>query len=241
MRKILIAEDNTELNDMMRNYLLKAGHTVYQAFNGAQALEYARSMQPDLVLLDIMMPVIDGYEVCKSLRREYSIPVIVVSAIVGEDEKLKMFELGADDYMTKPFSFKEMVGRVNAQLRRYYELNTQERSERVYGNMKISSTRHEVKVNGETVPLTVKEFNLLDFLTKNENQIFSKQKLIDVVWGYDDYIDENTVAVTVARLYDDYIDENTVAVTVARLREKLAKYGIENVVTVWGLGYKWQD
>ena len=224
MRKILIAEDNTELNDMMRNYLIKAGHTVYQAFNGAQALEYARSMQPDLVLLDIMMPVIDGYEVCKSLRREYSIPVIVVSAIVGEDEKLRMFELGADDYMTKPFSFKEMVGRVNAQLRRYYELNTQERSERVYGDMKISSTRHEVKVNGESVPLTLKEFNLLDFLTKNANQIFSKQKLIDVVWGY-----------------DDYIDENTVAVTVARLREKLAKYGIENVVTVWGLGYKWQD
>ena len=224
MRKILIAEDNTELNDMMRNYLLKAGHTIYQAFNGAQALEYARSMQPDLVLLDIMMPVIDGYEVCKSLRREYSIPVIVVSAIVGEDEKLRMFELGADDYMTKPFSFKEMVGRVNAQLRRYYELNTQERSERVYGDMKISSTRHEVKVNGESVPLTLKEFNLLDFLTKNANQIFSKQKLIDVVWGY-----------------DDYIDENTVAVTVARLREKLAKYGIENVVTVWGLGYKWQD
>ena len=224
MRKILIAEDNTELNDMMRNYLLKAGHTVYQAFNGGQALAYARSMQPHLVLLDIMMPVIDGYEVCKSLRREYSIPVIVVSAIVGEDEKLRMFELGADDYMTKPFSFKEMVGRVNAQLRRYYELNTQERSERVYGDMKISSTRHEVKVNGESVPLTLKEFNLLDFLTKNANQIFSKQKLIDVVWGY-----------------DDYIDENTVAVTVARLREKLAKYGIENVVTVWGLGYKWQD
>ena len=224
MRKILIAEDNTELNDMMRNYLIKAGHSVYQAFNGAQALEYARTMQPDLGWLDIMMPVIDGYEVCKSLRREYSIPVIVVSAIVGEDEKLRMFELGADDYMTKPFSFKEMVGRVNAQLRRYYELNTQERSERVYGNMKISSTRHEVKVDGESVPLTLKEFNLLDFLTKNANQIFSKQKLIDVVWGY-----------------DDYIDENTVAVTVARLREKLSKYGIENVVTVWGLGYKWQD
>lgn len=222
--KILIAEDNTELNDMMRNYLIKAGHSVYQAFNGAQALEYARSMQPDLVLLDIMMPVVDGYEVCKSLRREYSIPVIVVSAIVGEDEKLRMFELGADDYMTKPFSFKEMVGRVNAQLRRYYEFNTQEKSERVYGKMKISSTRHEVKVDGESVPLTLKEFNLLDFLTKNANQIFSKQKLIDVVWGY-----------------DDYIDENTVAVTVARLREKLAKFGIENVVTVWGLGYKWQD
>lgn len=224
MRKILIAEDNTELNDMMRNYLIKAGHTVYQAFNGAQALEYARSMQPDLVLLDIMMPVVDGYEVCTELRRDMNIPVIVVSAIVGEDEKLRMFELGADDYMTKPFSFKEMVGRVGAQLRRYYELNTQEKSERVYGRMKISSSRHEVKVDGEPVNLTIKEFSLLDFLTKNANQIFSKQKLIDVVWGY-----------------DEYIDENTVAVTVARLREKLAKYGIENVVTVWGFGYKWQD
>ena len=197
MRKILIAEDNTELNDMMRNYLIKAGHSVYQAFNGAQALEYARSMQPDLVLLDIMMPVIDGYEVCTSLRNEMSIPVIVVSAIVG---------------------------RVNAQLRRYYEFNTQDRAERVYGNMSISSTRHEVKVDGETVNLTAKEFALLDVLTKHPNQLFGKQQLIDLVWGY-----------------DDYIDENTVAVTVARLREKLAKYSISNVVTVWGLGYKWQD
>ena len=224
MRKILIAEDNTELNDMMRNYLIKAGHSVYQAFNGAQALEYARSMQPDLVLLDIMMPVFDGYEVCTSLRNEMSIRVIVVSAIVGEDEKLRMFELGADDYITKPFSFKEMVGRVNAQLRRYYEFNTQDRAERVYGNMSISSTRHEVKVDGETVNLTAKEFALLDVLTKHPNQLFGKQQLIDLVWGY-----------------DDYIDENTVAVTVARLREKLAKYSISNVVTVWGLGYKWQD
>lgn len=118
MRKILIAEDNTELNDMMRNYLIKAGHSVYQAFNGAQAIDYARNMRPDLVLLDIMMPVVDGYEVCSTIRRDMNVPVIVVSAIVGEDEKLRMFELGADDYMTKPFSLKEMVGRVNAQLRR---------------------------------------------------------------------------------------------------------------------------
>ena len=224
MRKILIAEDNTELNDMMRNYLIKAGHSVYQAFNGAQALEYARSMQPDLVLLDIMMPVVDGYEVCTALRTEMSVPVIVVSAIVGEDEKLRMFELGADDYITKPFSFKEMVGRVNAQLRRYYEFNTQDRAERTYGNVSISSTRHEVKVDGELVNLTAKEFALLDVLTKHPNQLFGKQQLIDLVWGY-----------------DDYIDENTVAVTVARLREKLAKYSVSNVVTVWGLGYKWQD
>ena len=224
MRKILIAEDNTELSDMMRNYLIKAGHSVYQAFNGAQALEYARSMQPDLVLLDIMMPVVDGYEVCAELRRSMSIPVIVVSAIVGEDEKLRMFELGADDYITKPFSFKEMVGRVNAQLRRYYEFNTKAKAEREYGDLSVSSPRHEVKVKDEIVPLTAKEFALLDVLTRHPNQLFGKRQLIDLVWGY-----------------DDYIDENTVAVTVARLRDKLGKYGINNVVTVWGLGYKWQD
>ena len=224
MRKILIAEDNTELSDMMRNYLIKAGHSVYQAFNGAQALEYARSMQPDLVLLDIMMPVVDGYEVCAELRRSMSIPVIVVSAIRGEHGRLLVFELGADDYITKPFSFKEMVGRVNAQLRRYYEFNTKDKAEREYGDLSVSSTRHEVKVKDEIVPLTAKEFALLDVLTRHPNQLFGKRQLIDLVWGY-----------------DDYIDENTVAVTVARLRDKLGKYGINNVVTVWGLGYKWQD
>ncbi len=224
MRKILIAEDNTEMSDMMRNYLLKAGHSVYQAFNGAQALEYARSMSPDLLLLDIMMPVVDGYEVCLQIRKEMSIPVIVVSAIVGEDEKLKMFDLGADDYVTKPFSFKEMVCRVNAQLRRYYEFNNQDKAERTCAGLNISATRHEVKYNDEAIPLTAKEFALLDVLTRYPNQLFNKQQLIDQVWGM-----------------DDYIDDNTVAVTVARLREKLAKYGIKNVVTVWGLGYKWQD
>ncbi len=224
MRKILIAEDNTELNDMMRNYLIKAGHSVYQAFNGAQAIDYARNMRPDLVLLDIMMPVVDGYEVCSTIRRDMNVPVIVVSAIVGEDEKLRMFELGADDYMTKPFSLKEMVGRVNAQLRRYYEFNNQDMHERSYGEMTISSLRHEVKVAGKPVALNPKEFGMLDCLTKNRNRIFSKQQLIDAVWGE-----------------DEYIDENTVAVTVARLRDKLSKVGIENIVTVWGLGYKWQD
>lgn len=225
MRKILIAEDNVEISDMMKSYLVKAGHEVYQAFDGLQALAMAKEIKPDIALLDIMMPGADGYLVCETLRKTMNMPIIVVSAKVAEEDKARMFDLGADDYITKPFSFKEMVMRVAAQLRRYYEFNTANLQEdRHYGNLMISSSRYEVKVDGEPLNLTAKEFKILDYLTLHENQIMPKQKIIDDVWGI-----------------DEYIDENTVAVTIARLRDKLAKVGVSNVVTVWGLGYKWQD
>jgi two-component system response regulator VicR len=225
MRKILIAEDNIEISDIMRNYLLKAGHTVYQAFNGEDALTMARSLRPDLLLLDIMMPIVDGYKVCETLRKEMSMPIIVVSAKVAEEDKIRLFDLGADDYITKPFSNKEMICRVNAQLRRYFDLSKQVRNgTRSYGALTINADVFEVKVNGKPVAVTAKEFKILDFLTYNANMILGKQKIIDEVWGV-----------------DDYIDENTVAVTIARLREKLQKEGVDNIVTVWGLGYKWQD
>lgn len=225
MRKILIAEDNLEISDMMRSYLLKAGYDVKQAYDGEQALDLASREDFDLALLDIMMPKVDGYEVCETLRHTTKMPIIVVSAKVAEEDKVRMFDLGADDYITKPFSFKEMVVRVSAQLRRYYEFNTaQKTGDRHYQNLMISSERFEAKVDGEVLNLTAKEFKILDYLTIHENQIISKQKLIDEVWGI-----------------DEYIDENTVAVTIARLRDKLSKVGVQNVVTVWGLGYKWQD
>lgn len=224
MRKILIAEDNVEISDMMRSYLVKAGHEVYQAFDGSEALALASKVKPDLALLDIMMPKIDGYVVCETLRKTMNMPIIVVSAKVSEEDKVRMFNLGADDYITKPFSFKEMVMRVGAQLRRYYEFNVAPSGDRHYGRLMISTSRYEVKIDGEVLNLTAKEFKILDYLTLHENQIMSKQKLIDDVWGI-----------------DEYIDENTVAVTIARLREKLARFEIFNVVTVWGLGYKWQD
>lgn len=225
MRKILIAEDNVEISDMMKSYLVKAGHEVCQAFDGLQALAMAKEIKPDLALLDIMMPKIDGFEVCQTLRKTMTMPIIVVSAKVAEEDKVRMFDLGADDYITKPFSFKEMVVRVAAQLRRYYEFNTANLQEdRHYGKLVISSSKFEAKVDGETLNLTAKEFKILDYLTLHENQIMPKQKIIDDVWGV-----------------DEYIDENTVAVTIARLRDKLEKADINNVVTVWGLGYKWQD
>lgn len=223
-RKILIAEDNADISDMLRNYLIRAGHTVYQAFDGGQAIEAFKALKPDLMLLDIMMPVSDGYEVCQTVRKTADIPVIIVSAIATEAEKLKMFELGADDYITKPFSFKEAVCRVNAQLRRYYSSATPITGDRIMGRLMVSPDRLEAKIDGEILNLSAKEFKMLDVLTANPNRIFPKQKLIDEVWGI-----------------EEYIEENTVAVTVARLRDKLAKYGVSNVVTVWGFGYKWQD
>ena len=224
MRKILIAEDNGEISDMMKSYLQRAGHEVCQAFDGVEALNAVKTEKPDLVLLDIMMPKLDGFTVCQTLRKTTNIPVIVVSAKASEDDKVRMFDLGADDYITKPFSFKEMVVRVNAQLRRYYEFNIVPTGDRRYGDLLISPSRFEARVGEDTLALTAKEFKILDYLTSHENQIMSKQKIIDDVWGV-----------------NEYIDENTVAVTIARLRDKLSKAGISNVVTVWGLGYKWQD
>ena len=224
-RKILIAEDNTELSDMFRNYLLKAGHAVYQAFDGPQTIDMALKLKPDLLVLDIMMPVMDGYEVCRTLRKSLNIPIIVASAKETEEDKLALFELGADDYITKPFSFKEAVSRVNAQLRRYYEFNRRENGDvRRYGALTICPERFEARVIDEPLRLTAKEFKMLDVLSENADRIFSKQQLIDRVWGT-----------------DEYIDENTVAVTVARLREKLAEKGVNDIQTVWGFGYKWQS
>ena len=224
MRKILIAEDNSEISDMMKSYLQRAGHDVYQAYDGVETLNKVKDVKPDLVLLDIMMPKLDGFTVCETLRKTTNIPIIVVSAKVTEEDKVRMFDLGADDYITKPFSFKEMVMRVGAQLRRYYEFNVVPTGDRRYGELLISPSRYEARVGEEPLALTSKEFKILDYLTSHENQIMPKQKIIDDVWGV-----------------DEYIDENTVAVTIARLRDKLSKVGINNVVTVWGLGYKWQD
>lgn len=224
MNKVLIAEDNIELSDIMRNFLLRSGFTVYQAFNGKEALNIAKKMQPDIILLDIMLPIMDGFEVCRILRKTHNIPIIVISAKVSEDDKVKMFELGADDYITKPFSNKEMVCRVNAQLRRYFKYNSTAHSDvRTYGKLTIFSANREAKVGAESLNLTAKEFKILDFLTLNENCLFGKQKIIDEVWGI-----------------DEYIDENTLAVTIARLREKLERFEVNHIVTVWGLGYKWQ-
>lgn len=222
-RKILIAEDNAELSDMARNYLKRADYTVYQAFDGKEAVEMVKALRPDLILLDIMMPEIDGCEVCRLVRAENNIPIIVMSARTSEADKFELFDAGADDYLTKPFSFKEMVARVAVQLRRYYELSAPKENVRYEDNLEIRSDEMTALANGKVLPLTAKEFKLLDALTLNSGRVIAKQRLIDIVWGV-----------------EEYIDENTVAVTVARLREKLKKEDADAIKTVWGIGYKWQ-
>ena len=193
--------------------------TLNQAFDGVQAIDLLNALPIDLLILDIMMPRADGYQVIKMVRQTKNIPIIVTSAKVTEEDKEKMFDLGADDYMT--------VMRVNAQLRRYYDFNSTPQkidNSRVLGSLCINSDRFEVKVGGTLLNLSNKEFALLDTLTSEPNRIFSKSQLLDKVWGT-----------------EDYIDDNTVAVTIARLREKLLKQGIKNIVTVWGFGYKWEN
>lgn len=226
-RNILIAEDNLELSDMLRAYLNRAGYVVYQAYDGKQATDLLNALPIDLLLLDIMMPKLDGYEVIKEVRKSKNIPIIITSAKVGESDKETMFNLGADDYLVKPFSFKEAVLRVNAQLRRYYDFNsTEPQKERIrtLGALTINEDRFEAIVNGQALNLSNKEFALLSVLTSEPNRVFSKTQLLDKVWGT-----------------ADFIDDNTVSVTVARLREKLAKVNLNNLTTVWGFGYKWQN
>ena len=171
------------------------------------------------------MPKCDGFEVCASIRKKCNIPIIVMSAKLAEEDKEKMFNLGADDYLTKPFSFKEGVMRVNAQLRRYYVFNKEQNTkEKVFGALKICADKYIVEVDGVSIPFSNKEIKMLDVLTNDVDRIFDKNQLIDLVWGE-----------------DEYIDENTVAVTISRIRDKLLKYNIDNIVTVWGLGYKWKS
>lgn len=158
MRKVLIAEDNVEISDMMKSYLQRAGHEVYQAFDGAQALNMAKEVKPDIALLDIMMPKIDGFSVCENLRKNMNIPIIVVSAKVSEDDKVRMFELGADDYITKPFSFKEMVMRVNAQLRRFYEFNVVPTGDK--NTVRCRCLRRDSRLKSERKFSTLRQKNL---------------------------------------------------------------------------------
>ena len=222
--KILVVDDEKTIVKGIKFNLENEGYQVDVCYDGETAVDMARRGEYAVILLDLMMPKLDGLGACQQIRQFSTVPIIMLTARSEDADKLIGFESGADDYITKPFSFKEMVCRVNAQIRRYYDLNRPAaNADRHFGALMISSERFEAKVNGEPLNLTAKEFKILDFLTLNQNQIFSKQKLIDAVWGI-----------------DEYIDENTVVVTIARLREKLEKAGVNNIVTIWCVGYKWQ-
>jgi len=230
--KILIVEDDHTLLDVLKYNLVKEGYNVTSATDGLQALNVARSEKPDLVVLDIMLPKLDGFEVCRILRREMTTPILMLTAKASETDKVVGLELGADDYMTKPFSMREFLARIKAMLRRSELMKMAASSVKEVipssirvGELEIDFARHKVSRAGSTIDLSPKEFDLLAFLVKNREQVFSRDQLLEKVWGYD---------------YTG--DTRTVDVHMRWLRQKIEADPAKprHLLTVRGVGYKFE-
>jgi len=209
MAKILVIDDEVQIADIIKFNLEKEGYLVDTANDGEKGIEKVSSFQPDLLILDIMMPKIDGFEVLKQVRKKYKFPIIMLTAKEDEVDKVLGLELGADDYVVKPFSMRELIARVNANLRRvdYEDNNTQNRKLKV-DDLVIDLDKYEVTKGDEVVDLTLREYELLKFLASNEDQVFSREKLLKEVWGYEYYGDIRTVDVTVRRLREKIENED---------------------------------
>ena len=200
MARILVVDDEPTLVRTLKFSLEREGYDVLTASDGEQALAAAREGTPDLILLDIMLQGLDGYEVCRVLRRETSVPIIMLTARTGEADKVVGLELGADDYVTKPFSMKELVARVRARLRRpETEASGQLLSA---GSLKVDLTRREVTRDDKIIPLKPKEFELLGFMMRNRGRVLSRNQLLQSVWHYDGFDQTRTVDVHIGRLRD---------------------------------------
>ncbi len=222
--KILIVEDEAMVADVVSRYLKRDGFAVETASDGEAALDLARAWTPDLVLLDLMLPKIDGLEVCRRLRAESNVPIIVVTAKGDEPDRIVGLELGADDYVSKPFSPRELVARVRAVLRRTRQAPApiSDGTVRV-GPIGVDPAGRQATIRNEPVELTAKEFDLLWFLARNAGQVFTRTQLLDQVWDY-----------------EYFGDESTVTVHIHRLRSKIEPDPVrpQFLKTVWGVGYK---
>ena len=200
--KILIVDDETDITDILSYNLKKEGYDVIVAHDGEAGLELALTQNPDLVFLDLMMPKMDGYEVCKRIRETSQVPVIMITAKAEEVDKVMGFDSGADDYITKPFSQAELSARMKANLRRSASSTKTESSGNrlVFGELVIDLDSYEIKRGSESIDLTRKEFELVKFLSTQNNQVFSREALLEKVWGYQHFGDLRTVDVTIRRL-----------------------------------------
>ncbi|MHB1452938.1 MAG: response regulator [Saccharofermentanales bacterium] len=202
LMKILVVDDEHNIVDILRVNLEREGYTVVAAYDGLQALEMAETQKPDLVLLDCMLPKLDGFDVCRRLRQKTSIPILMLTAKSEEIDKVLGLELGADDYITKPFSVREVLARVKAQLRRITFIeNSQEETTKIltFGDLEIDTDKYELRLAGKVIDLTLREFELVLFLARNKGQVFSREALLEKVWGYEYFGDVRTVDVTVRR------------------------------------------
>ncbi len=221
--RILVVDDEVNIVDLVRLYLERDGFQVEAAEDGAQALEKIRSLDPDLVILDIMLPEVDGFEVCRRVRNDSDVPIIMLTARDEDIDKIVGLELGADDYLTKPFNPRELAARVKAILRRTERSPQVDSRPMVIGNVSIDPARREVTVAGEAVDLRAKEFDLLLTFAEHKGIVLSREQLLKLVWGF-----------------DFYGQTRTVDVHVAHLRKRLAKSSV-HIETVTGVGYKLVD
>lgn len=213
MSKILIIEDEKPISDIVKFNLQKEGFDIITAYDGKDGLDMALSLNPDLIILDIMLPSMNGFDVCKKVRENSNVPIIMATAKEEEVDKVLGLEFGADDYITKPFSIRELTARVKANLRRTAMplVNHEMHHSKDFiksGELAIDIAKYEVLKAGEIVPLTVREFELLKFLATQQEQVFSREQLLEKVWGYEYYGDIRTVDVTVRRLREKIEDDS---------------------------------
>lgn len=211
-RKILIIEDEKAISDIIKFNLEKEGFEVETAYDGQDGLNKALTSNPQLILLDVMIPIMDGFEVCKSIRETSLVPILMLTAKEEEVDKVLGLELGADDYITKPFGMRELIARIKANIRRMDSISPdKEMPENLenFGNLTVDMNRYEVRKDSQVLDLTLREFELLRYLAERENKVFSREQLLEEVWGYEYYGDIRTVDVTVRRLREKLEDDSS--------------------------------
>ena len=223
MYKVLIADDNKQIVSILSEYCKKNNFTVSTVFDGEEALKEIEKNKFDIVLLDVMMPKKDGFDVCRETRKFSNVPIIMITARGEDYEKIMGLEIGADDYIVKPFSPGEIIARINAILRRIMPKKDESEKIFTFDNLEIDLNNFTVKVNDEIISLTKKEIEILWTLATNQNKVFTRENLLDLIWGFDYFGESRTV--------DTHIK---------RLRAKLDNYEHKkwNIKTIWGVGYK---
>ena len=221
---ILLIEDDRNISELLQLYLEKEGYSVTAAYDGRQGLDVFHTVQPDLILLDVMMPVMNGWETCRAIRAESQVPIIMLTAKSETDDKVLGFKTGADDYITKPFEMREVLARIEAILRRTTPVRAANANQLTFDKLIIDMDAFELIIDGKKVDAPPKEMELLHYLASTPNRVYTRNQLLDEVWGF-----------------DYFGDSRTVDVHVKRLREKLENISEKwSLKTVWGVGYKFE-
>lgn len=226
LEKILIVEDDLQIQTLLKDYINASGYVAITASDGEEALQKFESENPHLALLDIILPKIDGFEICRKIRNESNIPIIMLSSKKEDTDKVLALGLGADDYIEKPFSPRVLVAKIQSQFRRVNELSGTPQTDTIkIKDLELDVKARTVTLSGSDLPFSVKEFEILHYLMLNKNQAISREKIFDEIWGY-----------------NEYGDINTVTVHVRKIREKIEPNPSEPtyIETVWGIGYKFK-